>query len=1499
MDVTISTDSTPSVTATGAGCLGTAGGYTISASVTGGTGTLSYSINGGASYQAANTFTITSAGIYIIRVKDANGCTEDSNPVTVVPQLTLSAVLNKDITCNPAPTAAQITLTPTGGAGPFTYASSGGSGTFAGNVFTTSTPGNYTFTVTDANLCSASTTTAIVVSPAVNPDITGVSQTQSINCNGDNTAAINITIDNTKGLAPFVFNVLNTTTGTDYGTQTSGLAAGNYTITVTDAKGCTDTGSISISQPNPIVVDYDVDPITCGAGGVSLGRIIVNGVTGGTPNYTYHVTGVNGYNQKFTNQPGNSQVFDIVDFGLYELIITDANGCQKLHQNILVASPPDDLDITVSPSPVVCSGTGSALVAVSSSPTSTIGTGPFYFSLYTGSVPLYPSGTWLAEDAVGSKQTTFTNLIAGVTYTFVVYDADAAHGGTGTGCYYFETSEFPIGTNSTITVTPLTGNNITCKGAANGNVTFTMNHTYGVATPVTYQVYSSQSVTPVGGLVSTIIPASGSLVVNNFGTLPFGNYFVLITEDAGATNAGCSKASAPFDITESAIDLSVTASKIKNVNCNEDGVIAALAKDGTAPYTYQYLLASATPPIASTAGWTGNTTFATSVTGNYVVYAKDAYGCIKTAAVTLDADDAPTVTPPAVPLCYDGTAFTLTFSGTVDPDIVGAATYSVNGSAFQSSPSFTFNAAGTYNLVIKDGNGCTADVDFEVYPKLNLSASLTKELDCTTNPEAVITLTATGGNTTPAANYTYEVSYNSAPFVTASNPYYAASAGNYVFRVTDANNATLCQTITSFDLDPIPTTVFGTTVTNVSCNGGTDGSIIVNVTAGEGPYKYSLDGGLTEQGTNTFTGLTAGTAYVVTVRNARNCTLNSAPVTITEPGLLSASDVVTPFGCNSGNVPQPAVVTVTASSGTGPYTYSFNGSSTYAGANTLFVTDNGTDQTITYSVKDANGCIFNGSTTVNKYLPLTDITFALTTAPVCPTNIADVTLTVSGGYTPMAKYEIISPITVDNGNNALFTGLAPDTYLFKVTDANGCSIEKNYRVVPVVPIAIAGIMLNDISCNAADGTTNNGSAQYTVTGFSSTGNYSVVTSPVVAAGQISQVGDVITLTGLSAGTYTVTVEDNTTHCSESAAVTITEPTAIAFTAAGTKVFCSQDISTITVSGVTGGTGSYTYAVVQGGATAPVATAYGTNAVMSVDTNLTDLSWDVYVKDTNGCIHMENVTITNDAPPVITPAAPQCYAGSALTVDLDLLTTTYNGVKSYTLNGSALASSTATFTSPGTYTLGIKDDNGCEAFVSYTIEKQLLATATLTKDLYCAGSVNATIDVVITDGVAPYTYQMYVDGVLTGAATATPTGFTASVSATGSYTFVITDSNAAVCSVTTNAAVVTPPAKPLGTAVPTAVICNGESNGTITVTPSNGVAPYTFVLSGTGANASGNTTGIYTGLIAGTSYSVVVTDAKGCPSDPIPVTITEPGLLSASDVVTPFGCNSGNVVLVIQ
>ncbi|CAH0337479.1 hypothetical protein FVB9288_03242 [Flavobacterium sp. CECT 9288] len=1521
LPITIATDPIPTVTATATGqCLGS-GPYTITASGLGGVGTLSYSINGGASYQAGNTFTVTTSGNYTITVKDANNCTSTSNVIAVAPQLTLNAILNKDITCNPAPTDAQITLTPTGGVGPFTYTASPATGTFAGNVFTTNAPGSYTFTVTDTTTgCTFTTTAAIPVTAPTTPVITAVTQSAFINCNGDDTAAITIAIDNTQGQSPFVFNVRQfsdpafTILVQDFGTQTSGLPAGYYVVTLTDAKGCTVTETITINEPPAIIVTSTSTPITCNGAGISKGSVIVQSVTGGVGPYNYFVTGVNGYNNSELNNLGTTSVaFNVVDFGIYQINVVDFNGCSVLIQNVKVASPPDDLDISVIPPPADCSAPGSAVVSVGSSPTSTIGAGPFYFSIYTGSATVYPAGTWLPEDAPGSKQTTFPNLIPGVTYTFVVFDADVANGGTGTGCYYYETSTIPIPTNSTITVNPLTPNNITCRGAADGNVTFTINQPYGVATPVTYQIYNSQSVTPVGPAVAAVIPATGSLVVNNFGTLPFGSYFVLVTETGVATNSGCSISSTRFDITESAIDLTITAQKIKNINCNEDGIIAAFASNGTGPYTYQYLLDTVTAPTAGTSGWVTNTTFATSVPGNYIVYVKDDYGCIKSDDVILLQDAPPTIAVPA-PICYNGTPFTIDLvtnasaSATILP-----ATYKVEpiaslGSAtYQNGSTFTLNAAGTYRLYIKDGNGCVAFVDYTVHPQLELIPTLTKGLDCTGTPNATITLNTTGGNPLPTpGNYTYEVNFNSGGFVAATTPYSAAAPGTYEFRVTDANNATICQATATIVLDPIPATVIATPiVTNVSCNGGNDGTITINVTSGVGPYEYSLFDGVTTTAfttNNTFTGLVAGTAYVVTVRNDRDCLQASPAITIAEPAPLTATaSAAANTTCSTTTLITVNTPTGGTSSGVGTgYTYSFNGLS-FTGDNTFTVNNGPLATTTTIVVRDANNCTFTLPSVVTPALtPPTDLSFAVTTAPTCTANSATVQVTVTGGLGTPA-FEIISPATAtgntSGATSGAFTLLAPGDYIFQVTDDNGCTRQELFTVDPVTPIAIVGALVNDITCNPANGTTNNGSASFTVTGFSTSLGYSVTTSPVVPAAQITNVGDVITLTGLGAGTYTVTVRDNTTLCEAFDDITITLPNPITFAPTATKVYCTEDDSIITVGTVSGGTGVYEYAAVPASSTAP--TLYSNIPVLSVDTvNGTVLTWDVYVRDANGCLGIVPVTIVNDAEPTIVAPAAQCYTGTPLTVDLDAVTTVYLGSsKIYTLDGSVVAGPTVTLNGPGTYVLGIRDDNGCEDTVNYTVVDQLIAGAVLAKDLTCAPTPAATINVTITGGVGLFTVQTLVGGVPTGAPATGVTGplYTINPTTAGTYSFVITDSYSPACSVTTNPVEVTTPVPPTFTAVATDATCNGDSNGTITVTPTAGVAPFTFALSGPVVNSTGNATGNYSGLPAG-SYTVTITDAKGCPAtSTTPIIIGQPIVVSATiSVTTPLSCGTGNV-----
>ena len=415
-------------------------------SVTGGVGIIEYQIIAPASaatpYQTSNIFTGLSPDTYTFQVRDENDCIYfETYTINPLPILSLNTVLTKDLDCTATPDAI-ISGNISGGTAQFSYAVSINGGPYTtlgttGSPFTYSTaiPGTYQFQITDANNCTAESIIH-TVEPIIPPALSAVIQTEPILCNGDSNGAINITIDTTVGTPPFTINVNNDTTGTNYGNQTSGLPAGTYTITITDAKSCTGTDTIILSQPDPILVNYHTVDITCTAGGVSQGSIIIDGVTGGTAPYNYFVTGTNGYSNSELNTTGSTSVsFDVVDFGLYQINVVDANGCSILIQDVLVASPPNDLDINILSS-VDCATGGTAVVSIGTTLSSS---GPFFFSIYQGPISVYPNppGSWIPEDAPGSESATFTGLTPGISYTFIVYDAS-------TNCSYYEPATTPI-----------------------------------------------------------------------------------------------------------------------------------------------------------------------------------------------------------------------------------------------------------------------------------------------------------------------------------------------------------------------------------------------------------------------------------------------------------------------------------------------------------------------------------------------------------------------------------------------------------------------------------------------------------------------------------------------------------------------------------------------------------------------------------------------------------------------------------------------------------------------------------------------------------------------------------------------------------------------------------------------------------------------------------------------------------------------------------------------
>ncbi|HEY6162373.1 MAG TPA: gliding motility-associated C-terminal domain-containing protein, partial [Bacteroidia bacterium] len=395
-----------------------------------------------------------------------------------------------------------------------------------------------------------------------------------------------------------------------------------------------------------------------------------------------------------------------------------------------------------------------------------------------------------------------------------------------------------------------------------------------------------------------------------------------------------------------------------------------------------------------------------------------------------------------------------------------------------------------------------------------------------------ITTTPTSCSSSPSGTATATPVFCSGPYTYSwsTNPVQTTqtatglSSGTYTVIVAGAGACNEIDTMTATISGGL--TIASATTTNVSCNGGSDGTATSgNITGGVGPYTYSWS--TTPSQTNTTaTGLAAGT-YTLYVTDSQNCQ-GIVTVTITQPGPISGADVTTGTGCNAST----GTATVTPSGGNGPYTYSWTTSPSQTGATatglaqgnyTVFITDvNGCSGTDTVSIVAANGPTASIASSGN---------------PLCNGGTTGTaTATATGGTSPYTY-------SWNNGQtNATATGLSAGTYTVVATDANGCTSTITVTLTQPSPVACNTVQ-NNVSCFGG----NNGSA--TATGSGGTGPYNYAWAP--------SGGNTASATGLNAGTYSVTVTD-ANNCTTLVTVTITQPGPPADTLAITGNFCPGD-----------------------------------------------------------------------------------------------------------------------------------------------------------------------------------------------------------------------------------------------------------------------------------------------------------------------------------------------------
>ncbi|HEU4717251.1 MAG TPA: gliding motility-associated C-terminal domain-containing protein, partial [Bacteroidia bacterium] len=432
--------------------------------------------------------------------------------------------------------------------------------------------------------------------------------------------------------------------------------------------------------------------------------------------------------------------------------------------------------------------------------------------------------------------------------------------------------------------------------------------------------------------------------------------------------------------------------------------------------------------------------------------------------------------------------------------------------------------------------------------------------------------------------------------------------------------------------------------------------------------------------------------------------------------------------------------------------------------------------------------------------------------------------------------------TIGTTNTVNVCPTATTSYTATVTNAS-CS--GPIVVSDVVTVNVTNSMSASVTSTPASCTSNNGTATATPSGGS--GNYTYNWAP--------SGGTSATATGLSAGTYTVTISDANTGCQTTQTVNVTNTGNLSSSNTTTSISCNGGTASSTVTPV-GGTGPFTYSWAPTGGNSSTATGLAAG------------TYTCTVTDANGCTSTQVINVTQ--PPALTASNNitnvDCNGNSSGAVTVT--PSGGSGGYMYTWAPAGGSNPTASNLPSGTYSCTITDSNGCTTTSTANVtEPAALSVSVSVAPVSCTGTTTATANV--SGGTGTYNYAWSSGGNAQTEGNLSP----------GSYTLTVTDANN--CAVTSQFNVV-PPVTMTVTSTFTDASCFGGSDATATVNPSGGTAPYTYSWS-----PSGGTNATATGLAPGT-YTCTITDAGGCTATQT-VSVSQPTQLSSTTTSNPATC----------
>ncbi|MFL5752171.1 MAG: PKD domain-containing protein [Bacteroidia bacterium] len=1376
--------------------------------------------------------------------------------------------------------------------------------------------GTYTVTVTSAATCTATATTAVVINQKPTATVTGPTSF----CTGSNVTLSAATSTAGSGsISSYQWQLNGSNIGGANSSTYNAAAAGTYNVIITNSNTCSSASANYVVSVNaPPTASIGGPASMCTGGSVTLTSAGSAAGSGSISGYQWQLNGSN-------IAGATASTYNASTAGTYNVIVTNSNTCSATSSNYAVtinASP----TATVSGPTTMCAGSNITLSAASSTPGS-------------GSISSYQ---WqLNGSNIAGATASAYNAAAAGNYAVIVTNSNTCS--TTSANYAVAVNAVPTatvtgptsmcnGNNITLSATSstagsgiitgyqwqLNGSNIggatastyNASGAGTYNVivtnsnscsTTSSNYAVNVNAAPTSVVsgptaicsngtvtLSAASSTAGSGSISAyqwqlngsnIGGATGSTYVASGG----GTYNVIVTN-----SNSCSTTSSNYAVSVNAAPTSVVSGP--TAVCSNGNVTLSAAGSSANSGSisgYQWQLGG-----SNIAGATSSTYVATAG-GTYNVIVTNSNACSATSSnYIVNVNAAPTATVSGTTsFCSNSNTVLSATGSTAGSGSITTYQWQLGGSAIggATSSTYTATAAGNYQVIVTNSNGCATTsavktVTILPAPAVNSGGVTINPSNCGSATGSITGITATGSGT-----LTY-IWANSVPSTVSTSTTTAdllnQPAGTYNLTVSSSNGCSVASgpyTITNPSAPSQPTPQ---ATSNAVCVGGT---ITLSTASTGGTYNWSGPNGFSSSAQNpppitNVTGVNGG-VYSLTLTSA-GCTGPAGTVSIT----INANPTAVVSGTNSFCSGSNSVLSATASSaGSGSitgYQWQLNGAPIGGATASSYTATGGGNYSVI--VTNSNGC---SNTSANTAVAVNANPTATVTGTTSFCNSSNTVLSATAstaGSGSISSYQWqLNGANIGGATASTYTATGAGNYSVIVTNSNSCSTTSAATAVSVNANPTAAITTSSTSFCSGTNTVLDGSTSSAGSGTVSSYQWQLNGSNIGGATSA-------TYTATAAGNYSLIVT-NTNSCSNtSSATTLTvnsNPTAMA---SGNAIFCSGSSSVLSAISSTPGSGSITSYQWQlngsniAGETNPTYTATAAG------------NYGVIVTNSNSCSSTSAVIpVTVNATPVaaITGASASCSGGST-TLSAATSTAGSGSITGYQwqFNGVDIAGATASTyaaSGAGTYNVIVNNSNSCgDTSANYTINVNATPVASVAgNSSFCVGQ-NSVLDGTGSSAgsgtISSYQWQ------LNGSDIAGATAATYTATAAGNYSLIIVNSN--TCSDTSGTYAVTINNVPTASLTGTNNFCTGSNTilSASTSTAGSGIiSGFQWILNG--SNIAGATSSTYTATTAGT-YEVIVTNSNNCNATSAAFAVTVNANPVAAITGTSQICSGANSVL---